>query len=822
MKPLNYNLQFEPNLKTFVFQAMETMTFEITKPTDSMTLDSVDLIIESCELKNSDYKISGFKNEKNELIVRFDGQLQEGTYQLIIKFQGELKNNLTGFYRSRVETSDTEEYIATTQFEPADARQAFPCIDHPSYKALFDITMIVDSDLIALSNTVIKKEELLPNRKKKFIFETTPYMSTYLLYFAVGKFEILEQQYKNIQIRGIATHGKAQHTKFALDCAQKSLEFFEEYFKEPYPLKKLDLLAIPDFAAGAMENWGAITFRENLVLFYDESSSIGTKQRIAEVVAHEVAHQWFGNLVTMKWWDDLWLNESFATFMAYKVIDHYWPEWNIWTDYVLGTVFKGMKLDSLQSSHPIHVEVTDVAETTELFDEIAYDKGGSILRMIEGYLGDTSFRDGLRIYIQKFKYTNTEARDLWGCLEESSKKPIKNIMDSQINQTGFPYVTITTKGETVQLQQSRFLLKDNTNNTDIWNLPMTITLSDKTLPILVDKKAIDIQIESNFLYVNENYNSFFISNYSDDLLQSVGNELKRLSEIEKLGLIHDMDSLLFAGKKNLTELTTFLTTYFSDEKTPIVLLYTVETLNKIYLLLKDEKVGDLLQKNAKRGITVTGYDPAKNEHPYITHLRTVSLFALSLFDDEDVKKFAEEKFSAYIKDEKSLHPDLRTVVYSLAVWYYDANYDIIMSLYQQSNKQEEKINYLTALGSSRNKALIDKSFQFALSENVRFNQLLYIIYSTTTNPYAKDLTLDWLFNHWNDLKVKSGGTISHIFRRLLQVIIPNCATGRVAEAKSFIQTINTAELTKTFDQVLEELQINAAFIAKSDTRSIRR
>lgn len=812
IKPLNYKLQIEPDLKNFIFKGEETMKFDVSEPAKSISLDSVELIIESCKLNNTVYKVSSFTTEKNALNIQFDTELPEGTYELMVTFNGELKNNLTGFYKSRVESVAAEEYIATTQFEPADARRAFPCVDHPSYKATFDVTMIVDPELTAISNTMVKKEEIT-NGKKKFVFETTPYMSTYLLYFGAGKFETYEEQYKNVTIRGIATTGKAAYTKFAVDCAKKSLEFFEAYFNEPYPLNKLDLIAVPDFAAGAMENWGAITFRENLVLFYDESSSIGTKQRIAEVTAHEVAHQWFGNLVTMKWWDDLWLNESFATFMAYKVVDHYWPEWNIWTDYVLMTIFQGMKLDSLHSSHPIHVTVDKIEETNELFDEIAYDKGGSVLRMIEGYLTDTAFRDGLRLYIQKFKYANTEAHDLWGCLEEASQKPIKTIMNSQINQTGFPSVKASIQDKTLELQQSRFLLKRDTTNKDIWNVPMTLRVSETTIPTILEKKDLTIKLDTdNFLYLNGNYNSFFISNYSEDLLSLLGKNLNKLSEIEKLGLIHDMDSLVLAGEKKLTELTTFLTTYFSDEKAPIILFYLIQKLNKIHRLLHDNQIDTLLQQYAKQAIEITGYESIANEHPYVTDLRSVSLFTLSLFDDKSVEKFAEEKFTAYIKDNQSLHPDLRSIIFSLAVWFNETHYDTIMNLYKQSNNQEEKIRYLSALGNTQNSTLIQNSFQFAMSADVRFNQLPYIIAAAASNPTAKEAVLYWLFNHWNDLKIKSGGSINHIFRRLLQTIIPSCGTGRSTDVKEFINKIQTPELAKTFEQVIETLEIHEHFI----------
>src|SRR3989338_4179845 len=380
IKPINYKLIFEPDLKKFSFKGNEILLFEVVDPTKKIELDLVELKITDCRLQiNQRNKIDSYQTDKQKekLTIFLSQKLEPGIYELFIEFTGILNDKLAGFYRSKYSDKGKEKYIATTQFEAADAKRAFPCVDHPAYKGTFDVSFIIDKNLSALSNTLPKRVINLKRQanlnstsqvkrgawqrarmgKKMVIFERTPLMSTYLLYLGVGEFEFIEDKYRDILLRVVTTPGKKEYGKFALDCSKKFLKFYEEYFDYPYPLKKLDLIAVPDFASGAMENWGAITFRENALLLYPNLSSRATMERIAEVVAHELVHQWFGNLVTMKWWDDLWLNESFATYMAYKALDKFWPEWKVWSGYLTYAVFGAMSLDGLKSTRSIHAKV---------------------------------------------------------------------------------------------------------------------------------------------------------------------------------------------------------------------------------------------------------------------------------------------------------------------------------------------------------------------------------------------------------------------------------------------------------------------------------
>src|SRR3989338_1323203 len=636
INPTNYQLTFEPDLNKFTVK--ETLSFEVLNPTNKIELDAADLKITDVILVSesdkgkrahpesvidsgvsrlsrdprNDIKVTFKLNEEDEkLYINVLETLKSGKYTLHIEFEGVLNDKLAGFYRSKYLSEGKEKYLATTQFEATDARRAFPCIDHPAYKATFNVTLIIDKNHTAISNTLPLstydvEEKAVPTGKKKVIFEKTPLMSTYLLYLGVGEFEFLEGKYKDVMIRVTTTPGKKEHGKFALDCAIKFLDFFEKYFQYPYPLKKLDLIAIPDFASGAMENWGAITFRETALLFYEGKSSQATKQRIAEVVAHELVHQWFGNLVTMKWWDDLWLNESFATYIAYKALDHYWPEWDIWSDYLTNTVFTGMAIDSLRSSHPIKAEVKNTKDIDELFDEIAYDKGGSILRMLNGYLGEKNFQIGLAAYIKEFKYQNAQGSDLWQKLQETGNEPITNIMEKFIGQVGFPKITVGKKGRKLIFQQKRFLLFENKDSQKmVWPVPVNLQYQkNSVLRFLLKKEesVVESPQTTSIMNINHDYSSFFISDYPDDVFKQFINNQSIFGTRDKLGFAHDLYSILFQGKRNLESVLDFFERFYVNEQSETILTYVIGKVTGTYLLIGNQQAKKLALRFSKIGL----------------------------------------------------------------------------------------------------------------------------------------------------------------------------------------------------------------------------
>jgi len=423
--PVNYELSFEPDLKKFIFSGTESIIAICKKSVSTITMHCAEIKIKSCTVSFNGKTIKSTPKtdeKKEELSIKLEKKIK-GNVLIDLEFQGILNDKLLGFYRSQYKQNGKTKYLATTQFEAADARRAFPCWDEPEAKATFDISIIAENKFTAISNMPIKSKKKIKN-KTLYKFAKTPIVSTYLIYLGVGEFEYLTGKTGKVQIRVITTKGNKSKGKFSLELGKKLLTSYENYFGIKYPLPKLDLIAIPDFAAGAMENWGAITFRETILLYDPKTSSTRTKQFIAEVISHEIAHQWFGNLVTMKWWNDLWLNESFATFMATKFVDKFYPEWNLWDQFIDDAMNNAMGLDSLKTTHPIDVKVNSPSEIREIFDAISYDKGGCVLRMLEHYVGETNFRAGLKKYLSSFKYQNAEGKDLWDAIGKASKMPV--------------------------------------------------------------------------------------------------------------------------------------------------------------------------------------------------------------------------------------------------------------------------------------------------------------------------------------------------------------------------------------------------------------
>ena len=506
INPINYKLNFEPNFQNFTFKGKETIKVNLKKNVKKIVLNSAELKINELSIITKKGEISSkFKlnPNKEELYIDFNDKIS-GEIEIKIDFEGIHNDKMSGFYRSLHKFDNKIYNMVTTQFEAVDARRAFPCFDEPKAKATFDIELLVPTGLQTISNMPIKQKKKKIG-KNLFIFDTTPIMSTYLLYLGVGDFDYLEDNLRKTKMRVITPKGKRNQGKIALDLAKKFLNYYENYFKIPFPLPKIDFIAIPDFASGAMENWGAITFREIDLLFDEKNSSKTNLHRIAEVIAHELAHQWFGNLVTMKWWNDLWLNESFATFMATKAVNDIFPEWEFENNFILDSVNSGMRLDSLKSSHPINVKVTNPSEVNEIFDEISYDKGGSILRMLEDYIGKENFRNGLNIYLNRHKYGNTETNDLWKSLTETSKKPIKEIMDTWIQQVGYPIIETNLEDLKLTLNQKRFLSMGNSSGKESWMIPLSIRTEDKFISDIMKTNNYKLNIDNNTKWLKINF-----------------------------------------------------------------------------------------------------------------------------------------------------------------------------------------------------------------------------------------------------------------------------------------------------------------------------
>ncbi len=629
--PVHYKIHFVP--KEDSFKGQEIIALNITAATSKITLHAKGIELHRASLHYQGRSFSPAEiipNEKNETVtLNFAESFFPGNAELSMDFSGDYRN-VDGLYVSSYTHDGQQKRLLSTQFEATYARTAFPCFDHPAAKATFQVDLTLDKHLQAISNTPIEEEIVLGLDKKLVTFHTTPRMSTYLLYLGAGEFETVEDSYRNVNLRVLTTPGKAGKGRFALDVTKKVLGYFEKFFGIEYPLSKLDLIAVPDFGAGAMENWGAITFREDALLYDPERSSLANKQRVAEVVAHELAHQWFGNLVTMKWWDDLWLNESFATYMSFKAVDHFFPELDLWSTFLNLETDRAFTLDALSSSHPIHVPVKTAHQIEEIFDAISYSKGGSVLRMLEAYVGEDSFRSGLRSYLAEYSYGNAEADDLWRHIQAASPgKAAEKVMGKWLHQTGFPMVDVAVRGAKVTLEQKRFAYTDAEEAT-VWPVPLTFITPDGSLDgILFEEKngSMAIPRKLSWLKVNAGQKGFYRLRYDKKTLKRLEKAIqeKELPEADRWGVHNDQSTLCLAGEVNLGQYLDFTGAY-ADEDSHLVLTDLLDNLNYFSLLATNEKFLSLIQDRKRelcgRLLKNLGWAPREGEQPTVMQTRS--------------------------------------------------------------------------------------------------------------------------------------------------------------------------------------------------------
>ena len=705
--PINYQLTFEPDLKKFIFFGTEIITVSCKKPTNLITMHCAELKIKSCKVTFGKETIPSTQKtdeKKEELSIKLSKKIK-GKVVINLTFQGILNDRLLGFYRSQYKQGGKTKYLATTQFEAADARRAFPCWDEPEAKATFDISIIADNKFTAISNMPVKSKKKLDG-KTLYKFQKTPVVSTYLIYLGVGEFEYLTGKIGKVQIRVVTTKGNKSKGKFSLELGKKLLTSYEKYFGIKFPLPKLDLIAIPDFAAGAMENWGAITFRETILLYDPKTSSTRTKQFIAEVISHEIAHMWFGNLVTMKWWNDLWLNESFATFMATKFVDKFYPEWDMWNQFVEGAMNVAMSLDSLKTTHPIDVKVNSTSEIREIFDAISYDKGGCVLRMLEHYVGEPNFQKGLKQYLSDFKYKNAEGQDLWNAIGKASKMPVSSMVNSWLRQPGFPLIEITQDGNNLKLKQKRYLLEhDKKFSKGLWSIPVSLGLENEISRKLFTKKSMSVKLPKNTIGFVANYgrNGFYRVKYDEGILLDLKMlvDEKRLPAIDRWAIQNDLFSLCILGDESVRNYLDFTDAYYAEDSY-LALVNVAHNLAYLYFHAFNETFVEEI-----RGYTINyfrkilfdlGWEPKKSDKHTDALLRTFAISVLGKMDDDDVTDEALKRYSKFLKSPNSLPPDLVEPICSIAAWNGNTKtHSQLTKLYKNAKTMEEKLRFLSAM-----------------------------------------------------------------------------------------------------------------------------
>ncbi|MSV26957.1 MAG: aminopeptidase [Nitrosarchaeum sp.] len=819
--PVNYTLEFEPIFKNFTFNGKEIITIQCNELVNSISLHCAELKIKSCNVRQNNISqktISKIDEKKEELTILFKNKIK-GTAFLEIEFIGELNDRLLGFYRSQYKQNGKIKYLATSQFEAADARRAFPCWDEPQSKATFDISIIAENKFTAISNMPIESKKKLKN-KTVYKFEKTPVMSTYLVYLAVGEFEYLTGKSGKIQVRVITTSGNKSKGKYSLELGKKLLLSYEKYFGIKYPLPKLDLIAIPDFAAGAMENWGAITFRETILLYDPKTSSTRTKQYIAEVISHEIAHMWFGNLVTMKWWNDLWLNESFATFMATKFVDKFYPKWDLWNQFVEDAMNTAMGLDSLKNTHPIDVKVNSTSEIREIFDAISYDKGGCVLRMLEHYVGESNFQKGLKQYLADFKYKNAEGKDLWNAIGKISKMPVSAMVSTWLKQPGFPLVDVEKHDSTIHLKQRRYMLESgNKQNSGLWDIPVSVGLHRELFQKLLRKKSMSIKLPKNNIgfIVNFGRKGFYRVKYDKSTLIDLKMlvDQKQIPVIDRWAIQNDLFSLCISCDDTVRNYLDFSDAYYNEDSY-LPSVNVAYNLSSLYFRAYGEDFSKEIRNYAvnylKKILNELGWNPKKTDKHTDAMMRAMLISTLGKLDDEQVILESKYRYKQFLKNSSSLSPDLIEPVCSVMAWNGNSKtHDELTKLYRNAKTMEEKLRFLGAMCSFKDTKLLLKSLNFSQTSEVRSQNMQLPIMKVASNPYGKKILWSWLKSNWPKLSKKVGKG-NPLFNRIVSSISSIADDSMEMEIREFFIKNPTPGTERAQEQTLERIRINSKFL----------
>ncbi|KAF3446074.1 hypothetical protein FNV43_RR11253 [Rhamnella rubrinervis] len=854
--PKRYDIRLKPDLESCEFAGSVAIDLDIVGHTRFVVLNVADLSIHdgavSFTNKNSSKvfqpsKVEIFK-EDDILVLEFSVTLPIGLGVLAMEFDGILNDKMKGFYRSTYVQNGEKKNMAVTQFEPADARRCFPCWDEPACKATFKITLDVPAELVALSNMPVV-EERVDGKLKTVSYQESPIMSTYLVAIVVGLFDFVEDHTSDgVKVRVYCEVGKARQGKFALHVAVKTLELYKEYFAVPYILPKLDMIAIPDFAAGAMENYGLVTYRETALLFDEQHSAASNKQRVATVVAHELAHQWFGNLVTMEWWTHLWLNEGFATWVSYLAADSLFPEWKIWTQF-LDESTEGLRLDGLEESHPIEVEINHAGEIDEIFDAISYRKGASVIRMLQSYLGAECFQRSLASYIKRHAYSNAKTEDLWAALEEGSGEPVNNLMNSWTKQKGYPVVSVSIKDQKLEFEQSKFLSSGSHGNGQ-WIVPITLCCGsyDVRKNFLLEMKSETLDLKeflgcstakdklagagcggtsdesngiSTWIKLNVDQTGFYRVKYDEVLAArlryAIGN--KYLSATDRFGILDDSFALCMARQQSLTTLLTLMGAY-RDELEYTVLSNLIIISYKLARIVADAvpKLLDsikqffisLFQNSAER----LGWQPKAGESHLDAMLRGEVLTALAVFGHDPTLDEGSRRFHAFLEDRNTtlLPPDLRKAAYVAVMQKVSASnrlgYEALLRVYRETELSQEKTRILSSLASCPDPNIILEELNFLLSSEVRSQDA---VFGLAVSMEGRDTAWTWLKDNWEHIS-NTWGSGFLITRFVSTVVSPFSSFEKAKEVEEFFASRSKPSIARTLKQSIERVHINAKWV----------
>jgi aminopeptidase N len=849
--PSSYVLYFDPKPDTKSFSGEETIHIQVRTATNKIVLNSADIYVSEAEYKSPSWKKTKKLSVRHEakfeeVLLESSEPIQPGQYSLTLVFQGKLNDKLKGFFREKVTDSEGRVgWLLATQMEPTDARRMFPCFDEPAYKATFSISATMNADESAVSNSPVLKEVTDKETRRKVVsFEPTPKMSTYLVALVIGHIVPSEPIYSaGVPIRIWCAPGKEKMTEYSRVLAGKVLDYYAKYFNIPYCAKKLDLVAIPDFPNGAMENLGACTFREDLLLVDEKTISLDAKQQVALNVSHEMAHLWFGDLVTMQWWDDIWLNEAFAEWMSTKAVDILEPTWHYRNQFTLERE-QSMLSDSLRATQPIHAEIKDADQIDQVFDEITYEKGAAVLYMLEGFLGQDTFRDGIRKYLAGNELANATPENLWTALSATSGKNVSELMHSWVYLKGFPQVTVDSSKPITALSQKRFVfltdskddkepnqVKDSkeTNATpklsSAWQIPLQIrSLSNKdpnaSQKILFTEKTgvLGTNKKAPFL-VNAKGEGYFRVLYSPDDLKAIMSHMSEMTVLERASVLSDQFYLALSGQIPVKQYLEF-TAYYKDEEDPNVTSVICNQFSEMNLLVGDNArapfsafVRDRLAHAKKQ----FGWSAVDDQSDLVKRERAQVLLTLgTLGQDKEIiaqaRKLASEYFThddASAVESELFEPMLRIVAYN----GNHEDFEKIEGLWQRSKTPERKNSALMALSMFQDPVLIEKTLKMSLTSKVERQDAPLLVAAIMEESAGRGEAWEFVRKHIIRIAWRFP---EHLMLNLVMAMNALDTQQQLDEVKDFFRKHPVPSQARGINKIIEAIEIRVEFRRHND------
>jgi puromycin-sensitive aminopeptidase len=816
-------LTIEPNIDDASFRGEETVAVEVVEAVDEIVLNALDLEIRSAWLEGADGGqrrdvVVSYDVPNERAVLSLDGRAEPGAWVLHASFEGELNDKLVGFYRSTFTDDDGDEHaLAVTQFEATHARQAFPCWDEPEMKAVFSVALVVPEHLTALSNAGVLANEVLGDGRRRVEFADTMKMSTYLVAFVVGPLQLTGAvDVDNTPVRVAYVNDNEAITRFALESAAFGLAYFADYYGIVYPGDKVDLVAVPDFAFGAMENLGCITFREVLLLVDPERATQPELQNVADVIHHELAHMWFGDLVTMKWWNGIWLNEAFATFMEMKCTDAFRPEWQRWVNFGLSRT-AAFDVDALSTTRPIEFEVVSPHDAEGMFDVLTYEKGAAVLRMLEQYLGEDEFRDGIRHYLATHQFGNTETTDLWDAIEASTGEPVRQIMDSWIFQGGYPVVEAELIApRTLRLRQERFTYAPDAPPSDggeqLWAVPIRFSydrngerVHDRVL-LTQREQDVPLPVDVEWVQIDSGASGFYRTRYVGALRRALLGRLDELSDLERYNLVDHEFAFTVAGRSRAAEFCEFARS-FADDTDLSVWRRLAGAFAALDRVVDDEARPSFqatIRALAAPALQRMGHAPRKNESAVLRQRRAVIFELLGTTGaDDDVRARARAIHESSLNQPDSVDPELAAAAVTvIAESGTSEEFRAFVDLWRKTDNPQEQLRYLYALPRFHHDATFEEILDLSLSE-VRTQNAPFVLARALANQTHGATAWDFVRRNWTTLLERfPSSTIVRMAEGLRWLV------EAAPDIEAFFAEHPVPQGTKTMAQHLERLHVN--------------